>query len=81
VFFNLQKKQSFLSDINQELINTYQIVKDKPKELIKFLKTCKYEKNFFYEIRAWDREENWQKKYSEIERAGRFIFLNRTCFN
>lgn len=81
VFFNLQKKQSFLSDINEELINTYKIVKNKPKELIEFLKTCKYDEKFFYKIRTWDREKNWQKKYSKIERAGRFIFLNRTCFN
>lgn len=81
LFFNLQKKQSFLSDINEELINTYQVVKDNPKELIKFLKTCKYERDFSEEIRAWDREDSWKNKYWNIERAWRFIFLNKTCFN
>ncbi|NDK08635.1 Dam family site-specific DNA-(adenine-N6)-methyltransferase, partial [Candidatus Gracilibacteria bacterium] len=81
VFFNLQKKQSFLSDVNAELINTYKVIKDTPKELIKFLETCKYDKAFYTQIRAWDRVENWQESYSEVERAGRFIYLNRTCFN
>lgn len=81
VFFNLQKEKSFLSDINEELINTYQVIKNKPKLLIKFLKSCEYSKTFFEKIRAWDREENWQKKYSKVERAWRFIYLNRTCFN
>lgn len=81
VFFNLQKKQSFLSDINEELINTYQIIKDEPKKLIKFLKSCEHSKEFFEKIRAWDREENWQKIHHKIERAWRFIYLNRTCFN
>lgn len=81
VFFNLQKKKSFLSDVNSELVNTYQIIKTKPKELISFLETCEYSKNFYEKIRSWDREENWQKNYSTIERAGRFIYLNRTCFN
>lgn len=81
VFFALQKKQSFLSDVNAELINTYQVIKDKPKELIKFLETCTHSKEFYTEIRAWDRVENWEKNYSEIQRAGRFIYLNRTCFN
>lgn len=81
VFFNLQKKQSFLSDVNAELINTYQVIKDKPKELIKFLETCKHSKEFFLEIRSWDRLENWTQNYTEIQRAWRFIYLNRTCFN
>lgn len=81
VFFNVQKKQSFLSDINEELINTYQIIKNEPRKLIKFLENCKYSKEFYHEIRAWDREIDGLKKHSKIQRAGRFIYLNRTCFN
>ena len=81
VFFNIQKKQSFLSDVNSELINTYQVIKDEPKKLIKFLETCEYSKRFYENIRAWDRSENWQENYSKTERAWRFIYINRTCFN
>jgi len=67
--------------VNVELINTYQVIKNNPKKLIKFLKTCEYSRKFYEEIRAWDRSENWQESFSDIERAGRFIYLNRTCFN
>lgn len=81
VFFNLQKRKSYLSDINEELINAYQIVKDSPEELISFLQTLSYTKTCYMEIRAWDRAKNWQKKYTDVQRAGRFIYLNRTCFN
>lgn len=81
VFFNLQKKKSYLSDINEELINTYQTVKDSPEELIAFLSTLEHTKKCYETIRAWDRVKNWQKKHTSIERAGRFIYLNRTCFN
>lgn len=81
VFFNLQKEKSFLSDINEELINTYKIIKSKPKKLIEFLKTLEYSKECFINIRSWDREKDWTKKYTDIQRAGRFIYLNRTCFN
>jgi len=81
VFFNLQKNRSFLSDVNEELINTYQVIKKEPQKLIKFLETLTYNKETFLEIRAWDRQENWQEKYSSVQRAGRFIYLNRTCFN
>lgn len=81
VFFNLQRDQSFLSDVNEELINVYKTIKDKPKELISFLELLEYSKEKFLEIRFWDREKWWLKKYSDIQRAGRFIYLNRTCFN
>jgi len=81
VFFNLQKEKSFLSDINEELINAYQIIKENPVQLISFLKTIKHSKKKFLEIREWDRKKWWPNKYSNIERAWRFIYLNKTCFN
>jgi len=45
------------------------------------METLEVSKDKFLEIRSWDREENYETKYSTIERAGRFIYLNRTCFN
>lgn len=81
VFFNLQREKSYLSDVNEELINVYKTIKTKPKKLITFLESLEYSKEKFLEIRAWDREEWGLKKYSDIERAWRFIYLNRTCFN
>lgn len=67
--------------MNTELINVYKIVKEKPEELIKFLKTLSYDKECYYSIRAWDRQAGWTKRYNAIKRAGRFLYLNRTCFN
>jgi DNA adenine methylase len=70
-----------LSDINEELINLYEIVKNNPNELIDLLEKQEISKEKFLEIRAWDREENWKEKYSKEQRAMRFMYLNRTCFN
>lgn len=81
VFFNLQKKKSYLSDVNEELINLYNTIKNNPKELIEFLESLDYSKEVFLELRAWDRTQWGLSNYSEIQRAGRFIYLNRTCFN
>jgi len=81
VFFNLQKKQSYLSDLNWDLINLYQVIQKYPKKLISFLESQEISKERFLEIRLWDREENFEKKYSNIERAGRFIYMNRLGFN
>ena len=80
VFFDLQREKSFLSDINEELINTYKVVKNKPKKLIVFLESINHSKETFLEMRSWDRDGGL-KNYSDIERAGRFIYLNRVCFN
>ncbi|OIP57263.1 MAG: DNA methyltransferase [Helicobacteraceae bacterium CG2_30_36_10] len=78
----LKDKKVYLFDINFELINAYNTVKNNPIELIKSLKKFKekHSKEFYYETRALDREENFSKK-SAIFRAARFIYLNKTCFN
>jgi len=78
----LKDKKAYLFDINLELINAYNIVKNNPTELIKNLNNFKekHSKEFYYEVRAWDRDESFLHR-SEIERATRFIYLNKTCFN
>ncbi len=78
----LKNKKAYLFDINTELINTYNIVKNQPTKLIKELEIFKKEhsKEFYYEIRAWDRENDFLQKDSLL-RAARFIYLNKTCFN
>ncbi len=81
VFFNLQREKSYLSDVNEELINLYKTIKNKPKKLISFLENLEYSKEKFLELRFWDREEWGLKNHTDIERAGRFMYLNRTCFN
>lgn len=71
-------KKIYLSDINAELIATYNAVKNNIEELIKLLKEykIKHNKEFYYKI----REQN-VNKLSPVQIATRFIYLNRTCFN
>ena len=76
VFFDLLPEKAFLSDLNSELVITYNVIKNNIDELIKSFKKHKYEKEYFLKIRAKD-----PKKLSDIEVASRFIYLNRTCFN
>jgi len=78
----LRDKNIYLFDINSELINTYNMVKNYPELLIKELDKFKqlHSKEFFYEIRAWDRKDDFLDK-DELLRATRFIYLNKTCFN
>jgi DNA adenine methylase len=80
LLFVLQPKKAVINDINFELINGYQVIKDSVNELIDDLKQHEYEKDYFYKIREWDRNKNYQDK-TPVQRASRTIFLNKTCFN
>lgn len=83
-FYIIQKyspKEVLISDINEELINTYEIIKEDVERLIVELKQHKeYHqadgKKYYYEIRNVD-----PKLLPKLERAARFIYLNKTCFN
>jgi DNA adenine methylase len=74
----LSEKKSILIDSNKELINAYKMIKDenKLKVIIKALSNGKYlnKEETFYKIRN-------EEPKSEIERAARIIYLNKTCFN
>jgi len=78
----LKGKRVVLSDINKELINTYNVVKSNPYELISNLQDYKkqHSKEFYYKIRELDRKSDYQS-LSNLEKATRFIYLNKTCFN
>ncbi len=85
-FSNLEK--AVINDINEDLINTYNIIKKEPNSLIEFLAIFQSEyhhlegntdkkKEYYYE----KRELFNSRKSTKIEQAALFIFLNRTCFN
>lgn len=65
-----------IGDSNEELVNAYKVVRDRPLELIAKLEThaALHDKEHYYAVRAL-------RLRSPAERAARFIYLNRTCFN
>jgi len=79
-FFELRPQRAFLSDSNAELITCYQAVRETPEELIEELEKHKYEKDYYYSIRNADRDSDFSS-WGEIQRSGRLIYLNKTCFN
>ena len=80
LFFELQPENAYISDMNEELINLYSVVRDDVDGLIEDLEKHEVSKEYFLNIRNIDRTEMFSK-LSNIERASRFIYLNRTCFN
>lgn len=76
VFFDLLPEKAELSDLNSELVTTYNVIKNNVDTLIKSLKKHKYEKEYYLKMRAKN-----PKELSDVEVASRFIYLNRTGFN
>ncbi|MEO8173198.1 MAG: Dam family site-specific DNA-(adenine-N6)-methyltransferase [Sediminibacterium sp.] len=76
IFFHLQPQDAILSDINGDLINAYQIVRSRPAELFAILTRYQalHDAEFYYQMRA-------SKPRIPLQRAARFVYLNRTCWN
>lgn len=85
--FDLEHPNTTISDLNPELTNLYNVVKKYPDLLIKELKKHQQmcccintAEDWYYEVRAWDREPGfWNRPEEEI--AARTVYLNKTCFN
>ena len=75
-FFSLAPETSILSDINNDLINLYQVMKESPEELAQCMRKHQklHSKEYYYQIRAASFSNS-------IQAAGRFLYLNRTCYN
>ena len=80
LFFYLQPDNAYISDMNEELINLYQVVRDNVEELVADLQKHDISKEYFMDIRNIDRTEEYEN-WSDVQKASRFIYLNRTCFN
>ena len=58
VFFHMQPAKAVINDSNEELINIYRVIRERPEELISLLQRHR-ERNcqeYFYEIRSLDRD-------------------------
>lgn len=98
MFFNLKRnfniKQSYLFDINIELIMCYKVIQKNNLELIEILHNMEEEyisydsekrEKMYYEVRKNYNEQilSTSKRFSKkwIDRAAKMIFLNKTCYN
>ena len=76
VFFHLLPARAVLSDLNPELVEAYQVVRDDVEGVIRRLRGFRNEEEFYYEVRGRDPQA-----LTPPERVARMLYLNRTCFN
>jgi len=81
LLFYLNPSIGTINDSNRELINFYTQVRDNPIELLELTKLYKLSEESYYLIRDDDKEMDWRDYKSCLQRAARFLFLNKTAFN
>ena len=81
LLFHLQPKCAYINDINHELIGVYRAIKDHVEALIAELENFENTAEHFYAVRNWDRDKEKYASRSDIQKAARVLYLNKTCFN
>lgn len=81
LLFELQPKTAYINDINDELIRVYSVIKDDVESLITSLEKFKNDPECFYSVRDWDRDKIRYNSLSDVEKAARILYLNKTCYN
>jgi DNA adenine methylase len=76
LLFQLNRKNSTIRDINNELIQSYNAIKDNANKVMNILDVHfqKHTVDYYYKIRETVMENHY-------EIAARFIYLNKTCYN
>ena len=76
LFFLKEPSKALLADINAELINALVSVKANPSLVGEICQGLPTDAESYYTVRSWHPNE-----LGKTERAARFIYLNRLCFN
>lgn len=81
VLFSIQPRKAIVNDLNEDLIIVYKVIRDCVDDLIVSLKKHENTQEYFYKIRDIDRDKSAYQEISDIEKASRLIYLNKTCYN
>ncbi|WP_417713725.1 DNA adenine methylase [Pseudophaeobacter arcticus] len=76
LFYSLQPRQSVLSDLNSDLINFYQQLRSRPKQLYQRVTAIARDKETYLAVR-----KQFISEPDTFRRAVQFLYLNRNCFN
>ncbi|HCL3482120.1 DNA adenine methylase [Pseudomonas aeruginosa] len=76
LFFDILPNKAVLSDMNGELIQAYTEIKNSPEAVAECLGRLNVSEDEYYKVRSLDANS-----LLPAERAARFIYLNRLCFN
>lgn len=76
LFFHLEPKRAIIGDLNEHLIETYEAIVDDAEQVLLLARLWPNRSSVYYDVRKLS-----QKSLTRFERAARFLYLNRFCFN
>jgi DNA adenine methylase len=74
LFFALLPERGVLSDLNEQLVEVYESLRDEPLAVIAALEQWHNEEETYYSVRNSNYEDR-------VYRSAQLIYLNRTCWN
>ncbi|MDR1494749.1 MAG: DNA adenine methylase [Rickettsiales bacterium] len=81
LLFYLQPKSAIVNDSNAALMNVYRLVREHPEDLIEDLRHHENTLDYYYRIRGINRDPSEYNSFSEVKKASRLIYLNKTCYS
>lgn len=81
LLFHLQPNVAYVNDINPDLIRVYTVIKENVEALIAELEKFENTAEYFYSVRDWDRDKAQYSALTDVQKAARVLYLNKTCFN
>lgn len=85
LLFRVNPDHPHINDMNNELLSAYRCFlnplecSDLKAKLREY--ESKHSEENYLAIRALDRDPEWVKNATDVERAARMIYLNKSCFN
>jgi len=76
LYLRLEDSDAILGDLNSDLIETYETVRQHPRRVWSKVAAMSTDPDYYYELRAKDAAG-----MGKLDRAARFVYLNRFCFN
>jgi DNA adenine methylase len=76
LFFRVQPERALLGDINEGLIEAYEVIRDRPDDVQEAVHRIPRSETRYYEVRR-----QVPHRLSAFRRTVRFVYLNRYCFN
>jgi DNA adenine methylase len=76
LFVSLKPKKALVGDINEELIHFYKMIRWRPYIVAQLAHSLPQDDATYYQLRSLD-----PSSLSAVQRAARFLYLNRFCFN
>jgi len=76
LFFHLEPNHALITDLNKELISLYQALQRDTELVLEAFRRLRRGEKAYYAVRKMN-----PRTLSNVEAAGRFLYLNRYCFN